>query len=58
MISYAIYKNERQHFTISVTFLQEGPQKEVFLCNVVLGAGRGGPAAIPAGDRRSPTGAG
>jgi hypothetical protein len=38
--------------------LQAGPQKEVLLCNVVLGAGSGGPAAIPAGDRQIPAGGG
>jgi hypothetical protein len=54
-IFYAIYKNQQRHFTISVTNLQAGPRKEFLLCNVVLGAGSGGPAEIPAGDRRIPT---
>jgi hypothetical protein len=58
LIFYAIYNNQQQHFTISVTLLQEGPRKEDFLCNVALGVGSGGPAAIPAGDRRSPAGGG
>jgi hypothetical protein len=38
--------------------LQQGPWKELDVCNVVPGAGSGGPAAIPAGDRRIPAGGG
>jgi hypothetical protein len=38
--------------------LQSGPWKDLLLCNVVLGAGSGGPALIPAGDRRIPAGGG
>jgi hypothetical protein len=57
-IFYAIYKNQQRHFTISVTNLQAGPRKEFLLCNVILGAGSGGSAAIPAGDRRIPAGGG
>jgi hypothetical protein len=57
-IFYAIYKNQQNGFNIWVTNLQEGPRKEVLLCNVVLVAGSGGPAEIPAGDRRIPAGEG
>jgi hypothetical protein len=39
-IFYAIYKKQESHFTIGVTLLQGGPQKESFSCNVVPGGGR------------------
>jgi hypothetical protein len=38
VIFYAIYKNQENHFTIGVTQLQEGPRKELLLCNVAPGA--------------------
>jgi hypothetical protein len=57
-ICYAIYKNQETHFTISVALLQQGPWKELFLCNVALAASSGVPAEIPAGNRRGPAGDG
>jgi hypothetical protein len=57
-IFYAIYKKQLNHFTIGVNLLQGGPRKESVFCNVVLGAASGGPAVIPAGDRRIPAGGG
>jgi hypothetical protein len=56
VIFYTIYKNQEITFTISVALLQGGPRKDLGFRNVVLGAGSGGLAAIPAGDRRGPAG--
>jgi hypothetical protein len=45
VIFYAIYKNQEITFTIGVHLLQQGPWKEMFLCNVAPGRpGSGGPA--------------
>jgi hypothetical protein len=44
MIFYAIYKNQEITFTIGVHLLQQGPWKEIFLCNVA--PGRGWPARV------------
>jgi hypothetical protein len=45
MILHAIYKIQPNGFTIGVHLLQQGPWKEISLCNVVLGAaGRRGEA--------------
>jgi hypothetical protein len=53
VIFYAIYKNQEITFTISVALLQQGPWKEIFLCNVVLGAaGRRGLAKFRRGSLR------
>jgi hypothetical protein len=49
-IFYVIYKNQENHFTIWVIKLQEGPWKEMLLCNAVPGAaGRRDSGEIPAG---------
>jgi hypothetical protein len=45
VIFHAIYKNQEITFTIGVHHLQQGPWKEMFLCNVAPGRpGSGGPA--------------
>jgi hypothetical protein len=56
VIFYAIYKKQEKANTIGVTLLQERPWTDFGFCNVVPGAGSGGPAAIQAGDRRIPAG--
>jgi hypothetical protein len=38
VIFYAIYKKQGNGNTIGVTLLQEGPWKDLFFCNVALGA--------------------
>jgi hypothetical protein len=38
VIFYAIYKKQGNDNTIGVILLQEGPWKELLLCNVALGA--------------------
>jgi hypothetical protein len=50
VIFYAIYKNQEIANTIGVTLLQEGPWKELGVCNVAPGGG--GPARA-AGIRRA-----
>jgi hypothetical protein len=44
VICYAIYKNQEITFTIGVHLLQQGPWKEISLCNVA--PGRGWPARV------------
>jgi hypothetical protein len=54
VIFYAIYKNQKTHFTILVALLQGGPWKDLGFCNVA--PGRGWPARvgqIPASRRRA-----
>jgi hypothetical protein len=38
VIFYAIYKSQEISLTIGVTLLRGGPWKEIFFCNVALGA--------------------
>jgi hypothetical protein len=38
VIFYAIYKNQKTHFTILVALLQGGPRKDLCFCNVAPGA--------------------
>jgi hypothetical protein len=59
VIFYEIYKKHGNGNTIGVTLLQEGPWKELLLCNVALGAaGRRGSGQIPAGPAAGPVGEG